>query len=186
MMQATDFGNLDDHAERRPLDWPRVGCIFGEREVSSRPVIVREVTGQDAAEVPVAKDEDMIQTLAPDGADEPLREGVLPRAVRRRQHFTDPHALHSLPERVTVYSVAIAEEIGRRGVVREGIDELLGGPGGGGMLGHVEVEDAPALVGEHDEDEEDAQVRGGHREEIDRDEVPDMVGQERPPGLGGW
>jgi hypothetical protein len=109
MVQATDFGNLDDHAELRPLDWPCVGCIFVEREVSSRPVIVREVPGQDAAQVPFAKDEDMIQTLAPDRADESLREGVLPRAVRRRQDFRDPHALHSLPEHVTVDAVAIPE-----------------------------------------------------------------------------
>jgi hypothetical protein len=43
------------------------------------------------------------------------------------------------------------------------------------MLGHVEVEDAAAVVGEHDKDEEDAQLRGGDREEIDRDEVPDML-----------
>ena len=53
------------------------------------------------------------------------------------------------------------------------------------MLGDVEVEDAAALVGEHDKDEEDAQLRGGHREEIDSDQVPDMVGEECAPGLGG-
>jgi hypothetical protein len=63
-MQATDFGNRDDRAEFRPLDWPSVGCIFVEREVSARPVIVREVAGQGAAQVPFAEDEDMIQTLA--------------------------------------------------------------------------------------------------------------------------
>ena len=63
MMQATDFGNLDDPAELRWLDWPSVGCIFVEREVSSRPVIVRDVAGQDAAQVWFTKDEDMIQTL---------------------------------------------------------------------------------------------------------------------------
>jgi len=183
MVQPTDFGNLDDLAELPPLDWPSVGCIFVEREVSSRPVIVREVASQDAAQVPFAKDEDKIQTLAPDRADEPLREGVLPGAGGRRQNLTDPHAPHSLPERVAVDRVAIAEEIGRGGVVREGIDDLLGGPGSGGMLGDVEVEDATAMVGEHDEDEEDAQVRGWHREEIDRDQVADMVGQEGSPGL---
>jgi hypothetical protein len=37
---------------------------------------------------------------------------------------------------------------------------------------------------EHDEDEEHPQARGGDREEIDGDQVPDMVGEERPPGLG--
>jgi hypothetical protein len=47
----------------------------------------------------------------------------------------------------------------------------LRGPVRGRMLGHVEVDDAPAMVGEHDEDEEDAEPRGGHGEEIDRDQV---------------
>ena len=53
------------------------------------------------------------------------------------------------------------------------------------MLGDVEVDDAPAVVGEHDEDEEDAQAGGGHGEEVDGDQVADVVGEERPPGLRG-
>ena len=127
--------------------------------MSSGPVIVREVAGQDAAQVLFTKDEHVIQTLAPDGADESLRERVLPRGVRRGQDFTDSHVLHALPEHVTVDRVAIAEEIGRGGVVREGVHDLLGRPGSVGMLGDIEVEDAPAVVGEHDEDEQDAQAR---------------------------
>ena len=124
-----------------------------------------------------AKDEDVIQTLAPDGADQPLREGILPWAVRRRQDFTDAHALHALPEQVTVDRVAIAEEKGRRGVVREGVHDLLGGPVGSGVFGHVEVDDAPAMVHEHDEHEEDAQTRGGNREEVEGNQVTNMVGR---------
>src|SRR5437762_4224922 len=46
MMQATDFGNLDDPAELRRRDGASIGCIFVEREVGSRPVIVREVCVQ--------------------------------------------------------------------------------------------------------------------------------------------
>src|SRR5438309_10027850 len=129
------------------------------------------------------QNEDMVQTLPPGRTDEPLREGVLPWTERRGQHFTDSHALNALPKWVTVDAIAIAEEIGRRGVVREGVDELLGGPGGSGMLGDVEMEDAPALVGEHDEDEQDAEPRGGHAEEIDRDQVTAVIGQERSPSL---
>ena len=85
-----------------------------------------------------------------------------------------------------VDGVAIAEEIRGRGVVREGIHDLLGRPLGGGMLGHVEVEDASAMVGEHDEDEEHAQLHGRNSEEIDGDQVPDVAGQERAPRLGRW
>ena len=70
----------------------------------------------------------MIQTLAPDRADESLREGILRRAVGRGQDFGDPHALHTLPEGVAVDRVAIAEEVRRHGVVREGVHDLLGRP----------------------------------------------------------
>ena len=76
MMEATDFANRDDLAEFRPLNWAVVGRILVEREVSTRAVVVREVASQGTAQVPFAKDEYVIQTLAPDGADEPFREGV--------------------------------------------------------------------------------------------------------------
>jgi hypothetical protein len=54
VMQATNFGNRDDRAERRWLDRPSVGCILVERQVSASPVIVREVRGEDASQVPLA------------------------------------------------------------------------------------------------------------------------------------
>ncbi len=76
-MQATDFGNFHDPARLGELDGPDARRILVEREVSARPVVVREVAGEGAAQVPFAEDEDVIQTLAPDRADEPLREGTL-------------------------------------------------------------------------------------------------------------
>ena len=126
----------------------------------------------------------MIQAFAPDRADEPFHERILSGAVRRRNDFLDLHALHSVPKLVAVDVVTIAQEIRRRGVVREGVHDLLGGPVGGGVLGHVEVDNPPAMVSEYDENEEHAQARGGHREEIEGDQARDMVGKERPPGLG--
>ena len=39
------------------------------------------------------------------------------------------------------------------------------------------------MVSEHDEAEEHAQADGGHGEEIDRDQIADMVGEESPQGL---
>jgi hypothetical protein len=40
------------------------------------------------------------------------------------------------------------------------------------------------LVSEHDENEERAQAGAGKREEVDGDQVLDVVGKERAPGLG--
>jgi hypothetical protein len=130
-----------------------------------------------------AQDEDVVQTLPADRADEPLGEGILPRAVRGGEELIDPHALNTLPKRRPVDAVAIAEEIGRCAVIGESVHDLLGGPVGGRVLGHVEVDDASAMVNQHDENEEDAQARSGDREEIEGDQIPDMVDEECPPGL---
>src|SRR5215471_9341674 len=134
MMQAADFGNRDNRAEFWGLNWPSVGGILVEREVSARPVIVHEVAGEDAVQVAFAEHEDVIEALSADRADEPLWERVLPRAGGRSQDFTGSHALHAVPERVAVDRVAIAEEIRRRGVVREGVHDLLGRPRGRRMF----------------------------------------------------
>jgi hypothetical protein len=83
-------------------------------------------------------------------------------AVRCGQDVTDPHPLQALAEHVTVDRVAVAEEVRRSGVVREGVHDLLGRPGRSGMLGHVEVHDTLAMVSEHNENAENAQARGGH------------------------
>ena len=66
-----------------------------EREVSPSAVTGREVAGQDAVEVRLVKNEDVIQTLLPDRADEPFHEGVSPGALGGRERFADPHACPS-------------------------------------------------------------------------------------------
>src|SRR6266849_4947614 len=79
VVQATDFGKLHDLPCHGELDRPEVGRVLVQREMRTRLMVVGEVSGQDAAEVLLAEDEHVIQALAPDGANEPLREGVLPR-----------------------------------------------------------------------------------------------------------
>jgi hypothetical protein len=126
VMQATNFGNRDDGAELRRLDRPSVGSILVERQVSASLVIVGEVRGEETSKVPLAEDDDVVEALAPDRPDESLGEGILPWAVRGREKFTDPHTRHTLPEVDTVDCVAVAEEVNRCGIVREGIHDLLG------------------------------------------------------------
>jgi hypothetical protein len=60
MMQTTDLGNRDDHPGPRRLDWPAGGCILVEREVCAGPVVVREVRGQDASQMALAENDDMV------------------------------------------------------------------------------------------------------------------------------
>src|SRR5215475_2182280 len=98
MVQAADFGKLHDLSRRRELDRPEARCVLVEREVGARLMVIAEIVGEDAAEVSLVEDEHVIQTLAPDRAGEPFREGVLPRALRRREDLLDAQALDVVPK----------------------------------------------------------------------------------------
>ena len=169
--QVADFWNLHDLVSCGKLDRPEVGCVLGEREVGAGLMVVGEVTGQDSTQVVFAQDYNVVEAFAAEGTDQALGERILPGAVRGREDFVDAQALHAAPEVRAIDVITVAQEIGGRRVIRERADDLLRGPDSGGVLGDVEVDDAPALVGKHDEDEQDAQARGGHDEEIDGDEV---------------
>ena len=81
MVQAADFRKLYDPARRGELDGSEVGRVFLEREVRARLMVIDEVAVQDAAQVPLAEDENVIQALALDRTDQALHERVLPGAV---------------------------------------------------------------------------------------------------------
>jgi hypothetical protein len=81
MVQAAAFGKLHDPPRRGELDRPAVGCVLVQREMGTCLVVVGEIAVQDAAEVSLAEHEHVIQALAPDRSDEPLRERVPPRAA---------------------------------------------------------------------------------------------------------
>jgi hypothetical protein len=51
---------------------------------------------------------------------------------------------------------------------RESVHDLLSRPARGRVLGHIEADHAPAMVSEHDKDEEHAQVEqeGDHQARI--------------------
>jgi hypothetical protein len=90
MMQATDFGDRDDRAESRRLDWPTVGGVLGEREMSA---------GLDLFEVRPGR-------ISVDG--KPLREtGVLPVAHR------EPEPVDALAEHLRVRRFARPDQAER-------------------------------------------------------------------------
>jgi hypothetical protein len=64
VVEAADFGKLDDLSCHGELDRPEVGRVLVQREVGTRLMVVGEVLGQDAAEVSLAEDEHVIQALA--------------------------------------------------------------------------------------------------------------------------
>ena len=89
----------------------------------------------------LVQDDHVVQAFAADTPDQPLDVRILPRTPRGDHDLLDPHVPHPLPKGGAVDAVAIAQEIPRGLVPREGVNDLLGGPLRGGMLGDVEMDD---------------------------------------------
>jgi hypothetical protein len=54
------------------------------------------------------------------------------------------------------------------------------------VTGDVEVNDGASMVAENQEADQDAEVHGRNREEVDRRDLPGMVVQEGAPSLRRW
>ena len=81
------MGDLNDRAGSWRLCGPWDRRILVQREVSAPLVIVIEEQSKRAPERPLIPHDDVIQTLAPQGSDQALHEGILPRRAGRDQDF---------------------------------------------------------------------------------------------------
>ena len=76
-----------------------------------RLVVIGEITSQDASQVFLAKDDDVIETLAPDASDHAFAERILPGTTSSGKDFLDPESLGRARERAAVDAVAIAQKV---------------------------------------------------------------------------
>jgi hypothetical protein len=75
------------------------------------------------------------------------------------------------------------DRVSRGAAQGERFAQLLHRPRRGGMVRDGHVHDAPALMGEDREDEEQATRRGRHHEEVRSHHLSDVICQERAPCL---
>jgi len=103
MMESADLGQRNDAALLGRLNGTRLRRILLEGvEVSARPVAVPEVAAQTTSKVCLLQDDDVVEKLAAEGANDAFSEGVLPGRARRSENLGQAHALHSSPELATV------------------------------------------------------------------------------------
>jgi hypothetical protein len=144
-------------------------------------MVIAEVFCQEPPQISLMQDHHVIQALAADAANEPFHEGILPWALWGDEDLFDPHVPHPLAKQSVVDAVSIAQQIPRRLVPWEGVDDLLGGSLGGGMFRHIEVDDATSMVGQDDDDKEHFACHRRHDKEIEGDQILYMVVEEGLP-----
>src|ERR1019366_8468009 len=89
--RAAGLWDRNNLASGRLAYGPGLRTILGEREMRPRPMIILNVRRQDAAQMTLIENYDVIETLAPDRANDPLDISVLPGRSRRGNDFIDSH-----------------------------------------------------------------------------------------------
>jgi hypothetical protein len=131
--------------------------------------------------VPLVQDEEVVEALSSDRADDPLGEGILPGRAGGDEHLTNPHPLDSPGELSAVDSIAITEQILRSRVVWECLDDLPRSLGCRWMVRDVDMDEFTAVMAQDDEYEEQTEGEGGHEEEVDSNDVLGVSGEKGAP-----
>ena len=95
----------------------------------------------------------MIECVSAYTADDPLAIGILPRRRVAQSSLLQGPLLSRWLERRTVDRIPVPQQITRRGIPRECLNDLLGRPLGGWMFGDVDMHDTATLVSQHDKHE---------------------------------
>jgi len=156
MMQTANHREGDDLPSIDGLSLAWFGGVLVEREVGPATVIVLEILPEDAPQVLLSNHDDVVEAFPPKGADHALAVRILPRGPRRGEDLLDSHRTHSTNEARAVDLVSVPNDVLRRRVVGEGVDQLLSCPLCRRALGDVEVQDASAPMLEHEEHVENA------------------------------
>jgi hypothetical protein len=78
--------------------------------------------------VTLVEDNDVVQAVSPDAADQAFDIRVLLGAARGGKDLFDDHAPHASTKRLAINRIAIQEEVHRRAIPRESLDDLLSRP----------------------------------------------------------
>ena len=146
-------------------------------------VVIVGIDGQNPAQVGFAQDHDMIQALAADRADQPLRVSVLPRRSRRRWSVPDAHGHKTSRYSMAVRGVSVADEVSGRLLPWEGLSDLAGDPFGCWISGDVDPHQAASLKRDDYQAVEQPEAYGRHDEQIDGADVREVIAKEGPPAL---
>ena len=134
--------------------------------------------------MPLAQDNHVVETLTTNRSNEPFDERVLPRRTWRRQNLLDFEPRDTPVEVASVDLIAVPQQVTRRRVPGKGVNHLLRCPPGRRMFRHVEMNDTATVVAQHDEDKENTERCGRHREQVYGDQLAQMIVEKAPPDLG--
>ena len=146
-------------------------------------VVVLDVLTKHPPEMLFVDRDDMVETLAPERADDALGDGVGIRRVHRSQNRLDPEPSSACDEVSAIATVAVSDEEPRLLTPGGRLDHLPPDPGRDRVLRDGPVPDAAPTMLDHDEHVERAEGEGLHREPVSSPDAGRVVAEKRAPRL---
>ena len=183
VVQAADSRKRNDSSALKSFNVAAMRRSLPQGLVNSIVVIVADVASKKSAEMLCSEYDHVIEAIAADGSDDPLRVWILPQATRCADDFFDTHRLHLSDELLAVYSIAIAEQVTRNFVPRKRLGDLTSRPSCGRVCSDGEVNDVTTVVPQYDKAVEELKRYGWNDEEVVGRRFRHVILQEGLPGL---
>ena len=134
-------------------------------------MIIGGIRFQLPPEMPFIYDDNVIEALSPDAANDSLDIRILPGRTRGRKHFFDTEAFHSAAEPTTVDTVPVAYQVPWSRVEWESFHDLLSSPFRSRVIRRVEVNNFSPVVTQNDKYIQDPECCCRYCEEVYRYQV---------------
>ena len=146
VMKAADLRNRNDATGCWRLNFSLIGAIVAEGLMRARGIVVRDIPAQQASEVPFVEHDDVIEAFPSNRPDDAFSEGILPGRSGGDEDLAHPQAFHPPDEHIAIDRVSVAEQVLGRCLCREALDKLVSSPGGGGVVGGVDMNEFSTVV----------------------------------------
>ena len=166
VVESTDLFEFEDSPFTGKLDRSPIRRVLTQGKVRSHSVVIIYILDQDSLQVSGPKYDDMVQALTPDGANNAFRVWVLPWRTIYRQYFLNTKCPCPSGEDIPVNCIAIKDQILWLFVCAASFNQLLCSPGGGWMVGCIEMKDPATVITQNDQYKQDFEARSWNRQEI--------------------
>src|SRR6202011_3604022 len=159
--------------------------ILLQRPMRSNAVVIDRIVFQNSAQMCLAQNDDVIQTLAPDRSDQPFGKAVLPRRSWWDRLVPNAHGAQSACDDGTIDAIPIADHVARSLIPRECFCDLARNPFGGRMCCDADPDQLSAIQPHYDVGVEQIETDSWNNEQVHGGNVRRVVMQEGPPSLTG-
>src|ERR1700737_3588888 len=169
----------DSGALYRARDWP----VLVQRPMRSDAVVAMGARFQNPTQMRLAQNDDVTQTLAPEGSDQPFDNAILPRRGWCNGPIPDAHGAQSACDDRTIDAIPVADEVVRSLIPRECFCDLARNPFRGRMRCDADPDQLSAIQPHYDVGVEQVEANGGDNEQVHGGNVRRVVMQEGSPSL---